>query len=373
MRLVRPPQAHGRPRQRVVPADGPPARLPELRTAVDPATRPPPASQAGPNPAASTSLPERRQRHTLRCLSRAQCTLVSSLPAPVATEPPAKWSARADAPAPAALAHLPVRPPLRHPPHERQRPPAMVLNRRTDRPRPHQVYIGRPSKWGNPVSLLPPRADGLASPPCTARTSSTGCAPAGCPAPSSPRSTAARRCAGPPRWRPTATCCWRPPPDPRRSPTSAWKPPCGRRSPSSASSGAWSEPEHEQHDSTRPHHQAPVPREEDLALAAATHQYVLDGPTPTKPADRDALLDRLRPHWTHTLHCLTRHTDPARGSDPEWQGPISEGDPVNREKAVILGNSAPSSMHQFATPSHPHGSPQTQRVELRSNRSRPDY
>ena len=85
------------------------------------------------------------------------------------------------------------------------------------------------------------------------------------------------------------------------------------------------------------------------------------------------LLDRLRPHWTHTLHCLTRHTDPARGSDPEWQGPISEGDPVNREKAVILGNSAPSSMHQFATPSHPHGSPQTQRVELRSNRSRPDY
>ena len=30
----------------------------------------------------------------------------------------------------------------------------MILNRRTDRPRPHQVYIGRPSKWGNPVRLL---------------------------------------------------------------------------------------------------------------------------------------------------------------------------------------------------------------------------
>ena len=30
----------------------------------------------------------------------------------------------------------------------------MILNRRTDRPRPHQIYIGRPSKWGNPVRLL---------------------------------------------------------------------------------------------------------------------------------------------------------------------------------------------------------------------------
>ena len=29
----------------------------------------------------------------------------------------------------------------------------MILNRRTDRPRPHQVYIGRPSKWGNPFRL----------------------------------------------------------------------------------------------------------------------------------------------------------------------------------------------------------------------------
>ena len=29
----------------------------------------------------------------------------------------------------------------------------MILNRRTDRPRPHQVYIGRPSKWGNRFRL----------------------------------------------------------------------------------------------------------------------------------------------------------------------------------------------------------------------------
>ncbi len=29
----------------------------------------------------------------------------------------------------------------------------MILNRRTDRPRPRQVYIGRPSKWGNPFRL----------------------------------------------------------------------------------------------------------------------------------------------------------------------------------------------------------------------------
>ena len=67
--------------------------------------------------------------------------------------------------------------------------------------------------------------------------------------------------------------------------------------------------------------------EDELALAAATHQYVLDGPTPMKPADRDArdaLLDRLRTRWTNTLDCLTRHTNPARGGDPDWQGPVME-------------------------------------------------
>ena len=44
--------------------------------------------------------------------------------------------------------------------------------------------------------------------------------------------------------------------------------------------------------------------EEELALAAATHQYVLDGSAPTRPDDRDdhdALLDRLRTRWTVTL------------------------------------------------------------------------
>ena len=67
--------------------------------------------------------------------------------------------------------------------------------------------------------------------------------------------------------------------------------------------------------------------EEELALAAATHQYVLDGPSPTHPADvdaRDALLDRLRTRWTNTFDCLTRHTDPTRGGDPAWQGPVKE-------------------------------------------------
>ena len=67
--------------------------------------------------------------------------------------------------------------------------------------------------------------------------------------------------------------------------------------------------------------------EEELALAAAAQQYVLDGPSPTSPADRearDALLDRLRTRWTNTLDCLTRHTDPARGGDPDWQGPVKE-------------------------------------------------
>ena len=61
---------------------------------------------------------------------------------------------------------------------------------------------------------------------------------------------------------------------------------------------------------------------EELALAAATHQDVLDGPT--RPADRDALLDRLRVRWTNTLDCLRRHTSPARGGDPEWKGPVRE-------------------------------------------------
>ena len=67
--------------------------------------------------------------------------------------------------------------------------------------------------------------------------------------------------------------------------------------------------------------------EEELALAAATQQYVLDGPSPTSPADRearDALLDRLRTRWTNALDCLTRRTDPARGGDPDWQGPVKE-------------------------------------------------
>ena len=67
--------------------------------------------------------------------------------------------------------------------------------------------------------------------------------------------------------------------------------------------------------------------EDELALAAATYQYVLDGPSPTKPDDRDdrdALLDRLRTRWTNTLDCLRRHTDPARGGDPQWQGPVLE-------------------------------------------------
>ena len=64
--------------------------------------------------------------------------------------------------------------------------------------------------------------------------------------------------------------------------------------------------------------------EEKLALAAATHQYVLDSPSPTKPTDRDArdaLLDRLRTRWTNALDCLTRHMNPARCGDPRMPGP----------------------------------------------------
>ena len=56
------------------------------------------------------------------------------------------------APARAAPGHLPNRPPKRNPPHAPEGP-TMILNRRTDRPRPRQVYIGRPSRWGNPFRL----------------------------------------------------------------------------------------------------------------------------------------------------------------------------------------------------------------------------
>ena len=75
-------------------------------------------------------------------------------PARAETHPAARNVERLGGPpAPAAPGHLPCRPPRRHPPHRREAAPPMVLNRRTDRPRPHQVYIGRPSKWGNPIRL----------------------------------------------------------------------------------------------------------------------------------------------------------------------------------------------------------------------------
>lgn len=47
-------------------------------------------------------------------------------------------------------------------------------------------------------------------------------------------------------------------------------------------------------------------------------------PSPTKPAHRDALLDRLRARWTNALDCLTRHTNPARGGEPQCQGPVRD-------------------------------------------------
>lgn len=47
-------------------------------------------------------------------------------------------------------------------------------------------------------------------------------------------------------------------------------------------------------------------------------------PSPTKPAQRDTLLDRLRARWTNALHCLTRHMNPARGGNPQCQGPVRD-------------------------------------------------
>ena len=91
--------------------------------------------------------------------------------------------------------------------------------------------------------------------------------------------------------------------------------------------------------------------EEELALAAATHQHVLDGPTPTKPADRDArdaLLDRLRTRWTDTLDCLTRHTDPARGD------PLPRAPPRPRCEPPSNRRNGRSSTTKAATPSRRH-------------------
>ena len=86
----------------------------------------------------------------LRGLSRAQCALASSLLAPEARRAAREVERPAGAPARAAPGRLPGRPPRRHPPHAPEGP-TMILNRRTDRPRPRQVYIGRPFEVGQPL------------------------------------------------------------------------------------------------------------------------------------------------------------------------------------------------------------------------------
>ena len=73
--------------------------------------------------------------------------------------------------------------------------------------------------------------------------------------------------------------------------------------------------------------------EEELALAAATHQYALDGPSPTNPADRDArdaLLNRMRTRWTNALDCLRRHTDPALAATPNGRGRVRRAGEARR-------------------------------------------
>ena len=201
----------------------------------------------------------------------------------------------------------------------------MILNRRTDRPRPRQVYIGRPSKWGNRFRLRHEgerirvialyRAD-LVHRLRTGRVTRAElaeldgrplvcwCAPLAC------HGHVLR-----------AAAAW-----PRPSPTSAWRPLRGPASPSSASSGAWHDPEHERHDSTRSHHQAPVPRggagpdrrhppvraRRPLPDEARRSRRPRRPPRPpARPLDQHARLPE-------------RHTDPARGGDPEWQGPVKE-------------------------------------------------
>ncbi len=78
--------------------------------------------------------------------SRAGCALAPRVPARAAASPPRRDARRRTT--------APSGPYGRDLPREPQAPPtAMILNRRTDRPRPRQAYIGRPSKWGNPFRL----------------------------------------------------------------------------------------------------------------------------------------------------------------------------------------------------------------------------
>ena len=64
--------------------------------------------------------------------------------------------------------------------------------------------------------------------------------------------------------------------------------------------------------------------EEELAPGRRHQPVRTRRPSPTKPAQRDTLLDRLRARWTNALDCLTRHVKPARGGDPQCQGPVRD-------------------------------------------------
>ena len=46
--------------------------------------------------------------------------------------------------------------------------------------------------------------------------------------------------------------------------------------------------------------------------------------SPTRPADRYPLLNRMRARWTDALSRLARHTNTDRGRDPAGQGPVKE-------------------------------------------------
>ena len=95
----------------------------------------------------------------LRSLSRAHCALASNLFAPhPEAGAPREVERRGEALAHAAPGRLPDQPQRRIPPRAPEGR-TMLLNRRADRPSPRQIYIGRPSKWGNPL-----QADGRRRP-----------------------------------------------------------------------------------------------------------------------------------------------------------------------------------------------------------------
>lgn len=67
--------------------------------------------------------------------------------------------------------------------------------------------------------------------------------------------------------------------------------------------------------------------EEQLEMAAATRQLILDGPEPATRSDarrRLRRLEALQRRWDDIFCALRNRTNPKYGGDPDWQGTRQE-------------------------------------------------